>query len=60
MDQVADIIDRIKALMAEGDIAPTPANYEFWHRYVTRADTQLVEVVDRMRRKSGKVTARVT
>ena len=58
MDQVADIVDRIKALMAEGDIAPTPANYEFWHRYVTRADAQLVEVVDRIRRKAGKVTAR--
>jgi diguanylate cyclase len=58
MDQVADIVDRIKALMAEGDIAPTPANYEFWHRYVTRADAQLVEVVDRVRSTSGKVTAR--
>ena len=57
MDQVAEIVDRIKALMAEGEIAPTPANYEFWHRYVTRADAQLVEAVDRIR-SAGNVTAR--
>lgn len=56
MDQVAHIVDRIKALMAEGDVVPTPANYEFWHRYVTRADAQLVEFVDQVRAKSGKVT----
>jgi diguanylate cyclase len=57
MDQVSDIVDRIKALMTEGKIAPTPANYEFWHRYVTRADAQLVEAVDAARRRSGRVTS---
>lgn len=58
MDQVADIVDRIKALMAEGDIAPSPANYEFWHRYATGADAELVAAVDAVRRRKGRVSAR--
>lgn len=44
--------------MAAGDIAATPANYEFWHRYVTGADAQLVEAVDAVRREKGVVSAR--
>lgn len=58
MHQGSDIVDRIKALMADGGIAPSPANYEFWHRYVTRADAQLVEAVDTVRRNAGHVSPR--
>lgn len=58
MQHASDIVDRIKALMADGGIAPSPANYEFWHRYVTRADAQLVEAVDSVRRNAGHVSAR--
>jgi diguanylate cyclase len=58
MDQASHIVDRIKALMAEGGIAPSPANYEFWHRYVTRADPELVAAVDTVRSNAGRVTAR--
>ncbi len=57
MEQAADIVERIGALMAEGDIVPSPANYEFWHRYVTRVDAQLVEAVDAVRRTAGRVSA---
>lgn len=58
MNHSSDIVDRIKALMADGGIAPSPANYEFWHRYVTRADAQLVEAVDTVRRNAGYVSSR--
>jgi len=58
MNQVPDIISEIAALMAAGDIAPTPANYEFWHRYVTEADAQLVDAVDGVRRVAGRLSAR--
>jgi len=40
------IFDRIHALLAEGEIAPTPSNYEFLYRYVTGADPQLVAAFD--------------
>lgn len=55
MSQSLDIIDRIRALLEEGEIAPTPSNYEFWYRYVTGADPELVEAVDAIRRTAGKV-----
>ena len=51
--------DRIRALLEESSIAPTPSNYEFLYRYVTGADLQLVEAVDAVRRTTGKLTDRV-
>lgn len=55
MTHSLDILDRIRALLAEGEIAPSPTNYEFWYRYVTGADPELVEAVDAVRRTAGKV-----
>ncbi len=50
--------DRIRALLEEGGIAPTPTNYEFLYRYVTGADPQLVEAVDAVRRTTGQLGER--
>ncbi|MFC3713361.1 GGDEF domain-containing protein [Sphingoaurantiacus capsulatus] len=58
MDKPAEIVERIRVLMLDGGIAPSPANYEFWYRYVTGADAQLVEAVDTVRRNAGRVSAR--
>jgi len=41
-----NIFGRIQALLAQGDIPPTPTNYEFLYRYVTGADPQLVAAFD--------------
>jgi diguanylate cyclase len=56
LTETLDILDRIRALLSEGQIAPTPTNYEFWYRYVTGADPELVEAVDAVRRASGRVS----
>lgn len=45
-DNNGKTFDRIKALMLECGVPPTPVNYEFWYRYVTGADPQFVEEVD--------------
>lgn len=37
---------------------PTPSNYEFWYRYVTQSDQELVEAVDAIRRTKGRVGIR--
>ena len=42
--QETGIWERIGALMQAGGIEPTPANYDFWYRYVTGADPDLVPV----------------
>ena len=44
--------------MIDGGISPSPANYEFWYRYVTGADKAVVEAVDAVRRSVGRVNAR--
>lgn len=44
--------------MQAGGIAPTPANYEFWYRYVTAAEPDLVEAVDAVVRTVGRVSTR--
>ena len=56
MSQLGDIYARIGALMTEGDVAPTPANYDFWYRYVTGADPELVDATDAVRQATGRVT----
>lgn len=53
-----EIFDAIRQHMEAGGIAPTPANYEFWYRYVTRADADLVEAVDAVVRTVGRVSTR--
>lgn len=58
LSHTPDIIDTVRALLAEGDIAATPSNYEFWYRYATGADPELVEAVDAARRATGRVTTR--
>lgn len=58
MAQHSQIFDRIKALMEAGGIAPTPINYDFWYRYVTRSDPDLVEAVDAVQRAAGRVSRR--
>lgn len=44
--------------MDAGGIQPTPANYEFWYRYATRSDPELVEAVDAVMRTMGRVSSR--
>jgi diguanylate cyclase len=51
--------DRIRALLEESAIAPTPSNYEFLYRYVSGADPQLVEAVDAVRRTKGQLSDRI-
>ena len=53
-----EIFDRVAKLLAEGDIPPTPCNYEFWYRYASGADPELVEAADAVRRAVGRVTVR--
>jgi diguanylate cyclase len=52
------IFDRIRALLEEGGVAPTPSNYDFLYRYVSGADPQLVEALDAVRRTTGSITDR--
>lgn len=58
MSHTSDIVERIRVLMEEGGIQPTPSNYEFWYRYVTGADLELVEAIDAVRRTAGRVGSR--
>lgn len=44
--------------MEAGGIDPTPANYEFWYRYVTQAESDLVDAVDAVVRTVGRVSTR--
>lgn len=52
------IWERIGALMQAGGIEPTPANYDFWYRYVTGADPDLVSAVEALQRQAGRVGPR--
>lgn len=58
MTKAAELLSRIAALLDEGGIAPTPPNFEFWYRYVTGADPDLVQAVDAVRKAKGHVTLR--
>lgn len=58
MSHIGDVMERIASLMSEGEIPPSPANYEFWYRYATGADPELVEAIDAIRRHVGRVDAR--
>ncbi len=51
-------MSKIATLLEEGGAPPTPANYEFWYRYVTRSDQELVSAVDAIRRAKGRVGLR--
>jgi diguanylate cyclase len=44
--------------MEAGGIAPTPANYEFWYRYVTGAEQELVAAIDAVKARAGCVSPR--
>lgn len=58
MTDTSDVMLRIRELMIEGEIAQTPANYEFLYRYVTGADQELVVAIDAVRRNVGRLGAR--
>lgn len=58
MTKATDLLSRIAALLDEGDIPPTPPNFEFWYRYVTAADPDLVQAVDAVRKTNGHVSLR--
>ncbi|MBU3079268.1 GGDEF domain-containing protein [Sphingomonas quercus] len=58
MSHIGDVMERIASLMSAGEIPPTPANYEFWYRYVTGADPELVEAIDAIMRTAGRVSPR--
>jgi len=54
----ADLFDRIRRLLDESGLDPTPSHYEFFYRYATGADPQLTEAVDAIRRSGGAIRAR--
>lgn len=58
MTDRADLYERIRELLDETALDPSPTNYEFFYRYVTGADRQLGEAVDAVRRASGRLTPR--
>lgn len=58
MSEQASLYERIQTLMAEAALEPSPTNYEFFYRYVTGADPQLVGAVDAVMRTNGKLTDR--
>ena len=52
------IFDDIRQLMEAGGISPTPANYEFWYRYVSGSDPELKVAVDAVIQTVGRVSTR--
>ena len=63
MPRPLDTLDEIRKLMEDGGIAPTPANYDFCHRYVTHSDQAVwAAVADELRahgRLSPEALARI-
>ena len=55
MSDTPDLIGRINAMMADGGVEPSPSNYEFFYRYATGADPQLVDAVDAVRAATGRI-----
>ncbi len=58
MANSSQIFEKIRQHLEAGGVAPTPANYEFWYRYVTGTDPVLVDAVDSVIASTGRVSAR--
>ncbi len=52
------IFSEIGRHMEAGSIPPTPANYEFWYRYVRGSDPELKNAVDAIITNTGRVSSR--
>src|SRR3546814_18461573 len=52
-----ETLERVKALMIEGGLPPTPVNYDLCYRYVAATDAGFVKAVDAARRE-GKFNGR--
>ena len=52
-----ETLERVKALMIEGGLPPTPVNYDLCYRYVAATDAGFVKAVDTARRE-GKFNGR--
>ncbi|MEA3538346.1 MAG: GGDEF domain-containing protein [Pseudomonadota bacterium] len=58
MTDSGQIFEDIRQHMEAGGISPTPANYEFWYRYVTGSDPELRVAVDAVMQTVGRVSTR--
>jgi diguanylate cyclase len=58
MSELFEKAKRAVDLMVNNAINPSPANYEFWFRYVSGFDADLVAEVDAVLASQGKVSAR--
>lgn len=45
-------------LMRDNEITPTPTAYEFWYRYTTKSDPVLVDAIDSLMARNGRVNSR--
>src|SRR3546814_11283434 len=49
-----ETLERVKALMIEGGLPPTPVNYDLCYRYVAATDAGFVKAVRSEERRVGK------
>jgi diguanylate cyclase len=52
-----EIVDRIRAMMAEGSLVPAPTTYRLCYDYLTRRDPSLVTAVDAAIASDGRLTS---
>src|SRR3546814_19661780 len=50
-----ETLERVKALMIEGGLPPTPINYDLCYRYVAATDAGFVKAVDAARSEERRV-----
>ena len=58
MPRPLDILDQIRTIMDEGHIVPSPANYDFLHRYVMHSDQAVWSAIDEAIRAAGHLSAK--
>jgi diguanylate cyclase len=50
--------NRAISMMRDNEITPTPTAYEFWYRYACKSDPVLVDAIDSLIARSGRITSR--
>ncbi|USI72920.1 GGDEF domain-containing protein [Sphingomonas morindae] len=59
MSDDSSLFAKIGALLSEAGLEPTPHNYEFFYRYATGADKQLIAAVDTVRAAGQPLNNRI-
>lgn len=49
---------RAISMMRDNEISPTPSAYEFWYRYAVKSDLVLVDAIDTLIARNGRITSR--